>query len=1429
MAETPLADDFKYPIKDSNAEQCLQAHKAATGGTYPIGKKNRSWHTGLHFSTDKPIVAIADGEIVAYRFTQDTLQTTLGSKTYSDSFVLMRHFYKSTFGNVLDFYSLYMHLDPAPKREFCPAFLSLKGYIVKGNEHPAPGLVLYKRDKYSDSLRLVPKYSYVTFSGEPFTDSGSVYREATYTDIDGTVYDGVFKYKNDYFKTVDGKTYLNTTKNSYTYAANRVFDCCKNLKGALVRADSKDNAEIVGFIPDGVLVTYEDSGKRGWGKLTNPLPSCCKSDKCYIKLSQLSMDSSGQPDSSLLGSLQFPSTRIFLQKGSVIGGAGQYIHPVGKKIVHVEIFTLQDLSAEDSILGDPKGEAPFSNVKRYVVTPGQSLFPVPLDGVTFASGDTARILEEPDSSQYVKVQITGMFRSVKYSWLDDPNTKTYCAELNTNTYYYKPKAASLNEIKKQFNGWIDQNGKMYRVSATQQSRNVLFPCATVAAAQVWVIKSALGEKDTLGNVKFVSNVSIVYSIDPGSFAGRTSQAAVTLDNPGIMLIEDKKYARFDANTLVDIAELTPQTPFSWGGFELMGEDPANFDAFMDFPNVKSQFIVKKGELQETQTARELEIAIKTSTGEYDLGKIENDKEWSERLQKLIVKVPSEWHYSDDKYSKLPDNAGDLDLEEIKKLIRSLTFWDDCKAKSVFDATNITEPFSDNAKTGKEVWCFHPLAFLNQMSLLTKAGLTPTQKLDFDAFIRIIRAAAGDNVSDMDSCKALAASFAYRLKKHEWIGAPSFRDLAARHHLKEQVPTDDEYTQMVDAVSGIYLDKKWSGLPDGFVLFHNTSENIDAQPWDADVLDTASAKSVGAFKFYKYKDTAKTPATVLIVKSIKLIEGGDKGVSLPCGPGEALSVRQDGAVKPYRYEVKSKPVWKFEFTFNIKTGTDEIENLKRTIKWDLHFFIKNADKVEESKQLLSTSGNNFTLTVPEEITDYTVRIVPKVNIGVILCDGYTIAIKKKEQLVFNGANIKWLDENGTAVPFGPADKKIESIEAVSGSPEKRTKDKQKESDGPIPEDTWWLERNKLESIDQLSFWDNLFGGGWDGGEAVWGKYRIKIGECAPLTPDQRSGFYLHAGDDKKSKGDIVITKNFNEFIETFSSRVVPNGSIKLMVDYSKSKFVPPSKYMPWNIKQKILKTIASFESGRNPYGACNCDLEFEGRWDLPAGWYKQNKAKPDNPHPKVKASKYWGTPRHIGLSFGLIQFTQSSSLPALIKTMNQRDPQLFRSVFGENSDKLLQLMTNPGPETAQEEDLFDNLGQPMGKKAVKRAGTVQPVGGHDLWESYWTDKFKESAKQEVFQDCQIECAIKLYMDTYLGKIVEKNISTKSIALVYDRNVNEGKGNSLVVNCIQADEKSFWTNYIASESSADAKNRMTKILNDATLSWDEIHTIKNQEFQ
>ncbi|MFM0198534.1 hypothetical protein PQR53_01485 [Paraburkholderia fungorum] len=108
--------------------------KHVAGGVFPVGM-NRFWHGGVHLSGTRPIRAVADGTIVAYRLETDYRDSALAAlvaaaeprnskpaapRQFSGSFVLIRHECEKNNGATsinrytgAHFYSLYANVMPA--------------------------------------------------------------------------------------------------------------------------------------------------------------------------------------------------------------------------------------------------------------------------------------------------------------------------------------------------------------------------------------------------------------------------------------------------------------------------------------------------------------------------------------------------------------------------------------------------------------------------------------------------------------------------------------------------------------------------------------------------------------------------------------------------------------------------------------------------------------------------------------------------------------------------------------------------------------------------------------------------------------------------------------------------------------------------------------------------------------------------------------------------------------------------------------------------------------------------------------------------------------------------------------------------------------------------------------------------------------------
>lgn len=194
--------------------------------------------------------------------------------------------------------------------------------------------------------------------------------------------------------------------------------------------------------------------------------------------------------------------------------------------------------------------------------------------------------------------------------------------------------------------------------------------------------------------------------------------------------------------------------------------------------------------------------------------------------------------------------------------------------------------------------------------------------------------------------------------------------------------------------------------------------------------------------------------------------------------------------------------------------------------------------------------------------------------------------------------------------------------------------------------------------------------------------------------------------------------------------------------------------------KIIAAVAICESGHNPFKAENLDTEF---------------------HKMPSANLTYGHIVHIGLSFGIIQFTQDSgSLGKLLVKMHGKNSQKFGEIFGDNFDELITLTTIgisvPGisyssgqghwrqikntAEGHQLANLAAHNNLPVNREI--RGRRVQPIavniGGEkkDLWVGEWKQRFQNSGDVDDFQEAELEFAVEGFMNPALPYMKQNNI-------------------------------------------------------------------------
>jgi hypothetical protein len=136
--------------------------------------------------------------------------------------------------------------------------------------------------------------------------------------------------------------------------------------------------------------------------------------------------------------------------------------------------------------------------------------------------------------------------------------------------------------------------------------------------------------------------------------------------------------------------------------------------------------------------------------------------------------------------------------------------------------------------------------------------------------------------------------------------------------------------------------------------------------------------------------------------------------------------------------------------------------------------------------------------------------------------------------------------------------------------------------------------------------------------------------------------------------------------------------------------------------------------------------------------------------------------HVGLTYGLIGFTQDSGLLGqLLTIMRSRDSESFARIFGPDADELVRVTNLTGPSSRD---------MPGG-----RGARVQPVGGADLWTEPWLTRFRRAAEHPPFQAAQNQLAVQAFLYPMLAFAQGFGLdSERALAMVTDRAIHMGVG-------------------------------------------------------
>lgn len=250
--------DADSPIKgEQDLDKLATANESGAEGFFPVGK-NRFWHGGVHLPALKPVVAVCDGTLVAYRIDKKLEVVKVGGVEYevSTGFALLRHERATPLGQKIQFWSLAMHLLPwqayrdDPTRE-PPVFLQAsRPEKVAKTATAGKGLRLAGDGGAASSVGIVPRGGKIVLTGDAPPDGHWAKTAPGYFKVKWEKLEGWLK--------IDDRT------------SSPESDCKRFLSTAKVKVlSSGDPAKVEGEIAPGTLFdvgTGKPTGD-GWKKL----------------------------------------------------------------------------------------------------------------------------------------------------------------------------------------------------------------------------------------------------------------------------------------------------------------------------------------------------------------------------------------------------------------------------------------------------------------------------------------------------------------------------------------------------------------------------------------------------------------------------------------------------------------------------------------------------------------------------------------------------------------------------------------------------------------------------------------------------------------------------------------------------------------------------------------------------------------------------------------------------------------------------------------------------------------------------------------------------------------------------------------------------------------------------------------------------------
>ncbi|WP_420475587.1 LysM peptidoglycan-binding domain-containing protein [Noviherbaspirillum sp. ST9] len=285
--------------------------------------------------------------------------------------------------------------------------------------------------------------------------------------------------------------------------------------------------------------------------------------------------------------------------------------------------------------------------------------------------------------------------------------------------------------------------------------------------------------------------------------------------------------------------------------------------------------------------------------------------------------------------------------------------------------------------------------------------------------------------------------------------------------------------------------------------------------------------------------------------------------------------------------------------------------------------------------------------------------------------------------------------------------------------------------------------------------------------------IQKSEKVQLTPQDSGAKPSPAPAAKKSsKGSKKISEVTEKIKETLNKEphVVTFSGVRLTE----------------NERKQIVAAVACCEMNADGFGSVNPDTEFIGR--------KFGKKGIETGYSRIV---------HIGLSYGVIQYTQDSgNIGILLKKLQEKNSSKFVQIFGggnkEIAQSLITLTSDGRPDlrgdnsiplcgqayweeiratakgkemkTLSEQDKDGDGKSDLPAHREIRGKRVQPIPANpsemptDIWTGTWKQRFLEAGNELDFQEAQLDCAVEMFFNPIIG-LAKKNKVRSALGLAF----------------------------------------------------------------